>query len=468
MSRRKYRWTSIAAFTALLALLLGTPVLLSQQSSSPVTRDPSAISEFNAAADDVLAEMSEITGLKLRTPLKKTLRSRDEIRAYVVREMDQEKNPAERYAAARSAEAFGLLPPDFPYDTFMTDLLTEQIAGLYDPKAREFYIADWIPPADQRMVMAHELTHALQDQYFNIEPWVKAARPNDDAELAREAVLEGSATAAMIDYLIRGTGRSLQDLPDFDPSMFLGELGATPTLSKAPPFLKDALVFPYLSGLQFSKVALKKAGWASISTLFQKPPASTQQILHPELYASGKPPVSVELPPLAILLGQTWSKLDENVLGEFGLQEALKQFLGADRAKSLAPAWEGDLYAVYESKETKHLVLQTRFRLASDEQAAHFFGLYSELLEKKYADRSRLLRRPNFFSFDTPQASVFLRCVGSDCITLEGASRTVFDAFNKAMNWPPAPELNLKPGETATTVASRPSSAVVPAAFALR
>ena len=126
-----------------------------------------ANAEFVAAADEVLAQMSQITGLKLRTPLKKTLRSREEIRAYVIREMNEDKDPAERYASARSAEAFGLLPKGFDFDSFMVDLLTEQIAGLYDPKAHEFYIADWIPAADQRMVMAHELTHALGGSAFS-------------------------------------------------------------------------------------------------------------------------------------------------------------------------------------------------------------------------------------------------------------------------------------------------------------
>src|SRR5260370_13690382 len=117
--------------------------------------------------------------------------------------------------------------------------------GLYDPKPDEVYIADWSPLADQRMVMAHELTHALEDQHFQIEAWVKAARPNEDAELARDAVLEGSAMAAMVDYLMLGTGRSLKDLPDFDPGMLLGDLGRPPTLPKPPPFLKHELYFTY-------------------------------------------------------------------------------------------------------------------------------------------------------------------------------------------------------------------------------
>src|SRR5579859_6030648 len=228
----------------------------------PAATEPNANNaEFATAADDVLQQVSEITGLKLLTPLKKTLRSRDEIRAYVIREMDDEKNPAERYGETKSAEAFGLIPKGFDLDTFMVDLLTEQIAGLYDPKAREFYIADWIPLEDQRMVMAHELTHALQDQHFQIEAWGKAARPNDDAELAREAVLEGSAMAAMIDYLLKGTGRSVEELPAFDPSTFAGDLSKTPKLQQAPQFLKDALTFPYFAGLTFSVAVLKPAGW---------------------------------------------------------------------------------------------------------------------------------------------------------------------------------------------------------------
>jgi len=197
--------------------------------------------EFIAAADEVLSKMSEITGLKLRTPLKKSLRSREEIRAYVIKQMNEEKTLPERYAGARSAEAFGLIPKGFDLDAFMVNVLTEQVEGLYDPKTREFYIADWSPLSEQRMVMAHELTHALEDQHFQIEAWLKAARPNEDAELARDAVLEGSAMVAMIDYLMLGTGRSLKDLPEFDPSMLMGDLGSSPTLQKAPPFIKDAL-----------------------------------------------------------------------------------------------------------------------------------------------------------------------------------------------------------------------------------
>jgi len=185
-------------FSILLAVFLFSPSSSAQNAPGTAPSDTAkatANAEFSAAADEVLARMSEITGLKLRSPLKKTLRSREEIRAYVIREMNEDKEPAERYASSRSAEAFGLLPKGFDFDTFMVDLLTEQIAGLYDPKAHEFYIADWIPLSDQRMVMAHELTHALEDQHFQIEACTKAARPETPPRLPRTRASNSSIMA---------------------------------------------------------------------------------------------------------------------------------------------------------------------------------------------------------------------------------------------------------------------------------
>src|SRR5438105_10213470 len=262
-SHQKHVCFGLRAIFMSVALLFGVAVPAQEASVTPSPADskPATEADFIAAADEVLGQMSQITGLKLVTPLKQSLRSREEIRAYVIKQMKEEKNAAERYADQRSAEAFGLLPKGFDLDSFMINVLTEQVEGLYDPKTREFYIADWSPLGDQRMVMAHELTHALEDQHFQIEAWLRAARPNEDAELARDAVLEGSAMAAMVDYLMLGTGRSLKDLPDFDPAILFDQLDMqnTPALKSAPPFIKDALIFPYISGLNFSAAVLKTA-----------------------------------------------------------------------------------------------------------------------------------------------------------------------------------------------------------------
>ncbi len=333
-------------------------------------------------------EMSEITGWRLKSPLKKSIRTREEIHAYILKEMDDEKDAKERYASERSAEAFGLLPKNFNLDSFLVDLLTEQIAGLYDPKQHEFYIADWIQPDEQRMVMSHELTHALQDQYFHIEAWTKAAKPNDDAELARESVLEGSAMAGMLEYELRDKGLKLRDLPDIDPSVFVGDLADTPMLKKAPPFIKDSLMFPYFDGLRFSMSILRTGGWGGFDAVFARPPANSQQIMHPELYREAKvaATIKVELP--EGVPGAGWTKLEENAMGEFGWEEVLKQFLDEERAKKVAAGWDGDEYATFEQKDKKQLMLFTRTRFNSADLAASFFDAYKDALKKKYPERT--------------------------------------------------------------------------------
>jgi len=381
-------------------------------------------------------EMSEITGWKLKSPLKKSIRTREQIHAYILAEMDDEKDAKERYASARSAEAFGLLPKKFNLDSFLVDLLTEQIAGLYDPKQHEFYIADWIQPDEQRMVMSHELTHALQDQYFHIEEWAHAARPNDDAELARESVLEGSAMAGMLEYTLRDKGAKLRDLPEFDPSLFVGDLAETPMLKKAPAFLKDSLMFPYFSGLTFSMSVLRTTGWTGFSAVFSKPPANTQQIMHPDLYRASKVPAPLKVDLPNGVPGSGWNLLEENSMGEFGWKEVLKQFLDDERAKKMGAGWDGDDYITFEQKNAKRLMLFTRTRFDSAEMASAFFSAYSEALKKKYPERAHPSGGEQNLAFDTPDGSVFFRCAGKECITLEGGGPSLFSQWTNKLNWP--------------------------------
>ncbi|HTC63434.1 MAG TPA: hypothetical protein VK709_11370 [Candidatus Saccharimonadales bacterium] len=404
--------------------------------------------EFLQAADEVMAEMSKLVSLPILSPLKKSMRSREEIRAYLLQKMKEDKDADKRYADQKTMEKFGLLPKDYPLDQVLVKVLTEQIAGLYDPDSQEFFIADWTSPADQRSVMSHELTHALQDQHFHIDKWTDAAKPNDDGELARDAVLEGSAMAAMLDYELRGKG-TIRDLGDFDPAMFMGDVDSSPELSKAPKVLQDELLFPYLAGITFTQHILKAGnGWADFYKVFDKPPASTQQIMHPDLYLQGVMPAKVELPAGKGLISSDWKKLDENDMGEFGVQEILKQFLPKPRSVAIAASWGGDRYAIFENQKNKRTMLEFRLHLANEADAARFFGAYSEVLDAKYSQKTNLMRRPNFFSFDTPEDGVFLRCMNSDCFILEGGTRTMFDHMTMEMGWPAGPVVPMNPSDT--------------------
>jgi hypothetical protein len=448
---RRYGMRILSAFALILILIAGVAAQQATPPPKPVpaspagssAQPPAAKTDFAQAADEVLGQMSEILSLPVKEPLKKSLRSKQEIRDYLIREEKEDKDEAQRYADDKALEAFGLIPKGFPLDSFMLDVLTDQVAGLYDPKAEEFYIADWIPADEQRPVMAHELTHALEDQSFHIDPWIKAARPNDDAELARDSVSEGSAVAAMVDYTLHDEKMSVRDVPDVTVlirSGAIAEMDKDPKLSHAPIYIRDELLFPYLAGTSFSQQFLKAhTGWGDIKLVFENPPVSTQQILHPDLYLKGVKPVSVSLPDWKAVAPNDWKLLEENVMGEFGLEEVLKQFLGQDRADKLSPAWAGDRYAVFEDQKTKNTVLVYRIVFDKDENAARFCGQYSEALELKYKERKDLFRRPNYFQFTTPDGGVFLRCVGNDCLAVEGTSREVYDKITRAISWPLAP-----------------------------
>ncbi|HMD31343.1 MAG TPA: hypothetical protein VKG84_05505 [Candidatus Acidoferrales bacterium] len=438
---------------------------------------PQTHEAFLKAADEVLAEMSEILHLPPKGQLKKSIRTREEIRQQVLKDMTDEKEKDERQADELLSKKLGLIPEELAWEPFLVDLLTEQVAGLYEPKTHEFYIADWIEPADQREVMAHELTHALQDEHFSIEKWADAAKPNDDAEFARHAVLEGSAFAAMVDWQGRDRGVGVRDLPDLStllsPELMSGG-DKSPKFDSAPQFVRDMMLFPYLSGAVFTQKLLQQyGGWPGFYRVFDHPPASTQQILHPDLYFRGVAPAAVTLPALPASVAPKWRKLEETVGGEFLLLEWMKEFTGSARAKDLASLWTGDLYAIYaEAKPAPAMkpatdgqpasagnprsLLVWRITMANEADAARVFGGASEALQLRYDKRTALLRRPNYFEFQTPQGGVFLRCIGRECLLVDGTDRAAYDELTKAMGWPAAPTIPPKPGDQDVARVVRP------------
>jgi uncharacterized membrane protein len=485
-SRRISRLARILVAIAALALAVPTVAPQSARPISDVAQPAPAAhagatptppvtethQQFLDAADQVLAQMSHILDLPIKRPLKKSLRSRAEIRAYLLQEEKHGESKSQQYADDKSLEAFGLIPKNFPLDSFMIDLLTEQVAGMYDPKAKEFYIADWIPIGDQRGVMSHEMTHALEDQSFHVERWMNAARSNDDAEMARDSVSEGTAMVAMIDYSLRDTHVSVRDLPDLTDLIGAGaftSMGQDPLLAKAPAYIQDSLVFPYLEGASFTQQFLKAhTGWADLHLLFENPPVSTQQIMHPALYLKGVQPADVALPKWKRVVPKNWKLLEQNIMGEFGLQELLKRFLGARRAEAIAPAWSGDRYAVFEIKQTGETPIVFRMKLDNSQDAAKLFAAYSDALEKKYAARTRVETQPNFLEFHTAAGGVYLRCVADQCLDVESASHATFDAIDRAIGWTPAPGdssntpiLAAAPGRREETARSSTESAAV-------
>ena len=400
---------------------------------------------FFRAADETLAQVARITGLAPKHPIARSLKSREEIRAYIIAHLHEDLPPEKIRADQVAMEKFGLIPKGFPLEKFTVDLLTEQVAALYDPKKKEFYIADWIPVELQRTIMAHELTHALQDQYFDLDKWLKEVRTNDDALLARTAVAEGSATAVMLEYLLAPQGKQVQDLSDAEELVRAGMLGQLETESafgQAPRYLREALIFPYLDGVSFTQRFLARHGWKTFDTVFKNPPASSQEILHPEKYFEGADPEVVSLPDLTKLMPPGWKRLDENIAGEFTTAAILKEFLDEKTATSSARPgsigasdWSGDRYQVFENTAAGRTMVVFRTRWATPSAAQQFFEDYTRLLPKKYRRLQKTSSRPNRFVARTEDLGVFVRARGREVLVVEGANPATFAKIERAV-WP--------------------------------
>ena len=268
-------------------------VSASPQNTATASRNAALI----AATNNVLQETSAIRQLSILRPVQSSAQSRAEIERALIKSLDEDTTPASIHADEVTLKKLGLAPADFQYRALMLRVLTEQVAGYYDPKTRQFHLADWIDLDGQKPIMAHELTHALQDQHFNLRRFEHWPKGDSDAELAAHALIEGDATLAMALYVANNPLRALA---------FLKSLGATgmssAELDKAPRALRESLLFPYQDGEKWVNALYKRGGWNEVSQAFTTLPQSTEQILHPEKYFAHEAPVRVTLPDIAPLL----------------------------------------------------------------------------------------------------------------------------------------------------------------------
>lgn len=349
---------------AICVLALAAPQFAVTQ--EPATSTAARNAALMAATEEVLKETSTLRELSIVHPVQSSTQSRAEIERAVVKNLDEDTSAADMHAAEVTLKKLGLAPPDFQYRALMIRLLTEQVAGYYEPKTRQFHLADWIDVEGQKPVMAHELTHALQDQHFDLRRFEHWPKGDSDAELAAHALIEGDATLAMVMYISSSPMRALSFLKS------VTTMGVdTKELDQAPRVIRESLLFPYQEGLNWTRAIHKQGGWSQISQAFTKLPESTEQIMHPEKYLAHEAPVKVTLPDLTGLLNDsmkkpgvktpvTWKRLFSDVNGEWGTYLLLDQFLKSPAdSRRAAAGWAGDRYAIYESSAGRVLYISS-------------------------------------------------------------------------------------------------------------
>ena len=419
----KSNFRSISRMVSLSLLVLCAAAIAAQQ---PAGQD------LLSQADQIFQQMSHITGLPIKGPLKKQVISRPEIEKYLRANLHEEMTPAEIHAQEALVRALGLVSSDFNLEKFLIGFYTEQAAGFYDPKRKTMFIADWVPAETQTMVLAHELTHALQDQSWDLDGFLHATGDDDDATAARLAVVEGYATAAMLQQAAGGA--DLAQLPSIAPLMetvIHQQFEEYPAFSKAPYFFREQALFPYVQGTGFIQAGLQAGGWKNLNELIAHPPEATKQIFEPQTYFHHQvlPKVALAHPPtLEGVAGLRF--LSENAMGELGYYSLLGQLISADEAKAIGQAWLGDRYLLYESSAGKDYTLVARTRWTSPEAAQAFFRDYRTILGHKYPELTTD-KRSNADEFIGTAANggiVFLR-KGDECAWSEGVPAAKVDAM---------------------------------------
>ncbi|MBI3475781.1 MAG: hypothetical protein HY010_08615 [Acidobacteria bacterium] len=384
------------------------------------TISPQDATDLFKSVDEILKFASEETKLPIKDEVKRRLVDRGEVQAFVEKNMKEDKDTQRLQRSEVVLKKFGLLPRNFDLQTFLIALLKEQVAGYYDPKTRTVNLLNWVEAEVQRPVLAHELTHALQDQSFGLEKWMRAGVPDsghasepspedivtDEVQTARQAVVEGQAMVTLLDYTLAPTGKTMLDLPQIADALKQGMLvgtADTPTFQSAPIFLKDTMTFPYRYGMDFTAALLKAGGKGlAFAGALNNPPHSTREIMEPDTYLAHE-----KLDPIKMLDFdkdfKNYARFDIGAIGEFDVAVLVEQYAGGDKARELYPHWRGGYYFAGRPKGDKSAPLGLLYasRWSSSEKAAEFAAVYAKALAQRY-QRPRALGADGKVSDNAP------------------------------------------------------------------
>lgn len=317
-------------------------------------RDAGPRDPLLSLADEITTRMTALRQLPLRRPIQSGTLSREDILARLRARVAEEYRGDELTREGLLQRTLGLWndPRDYTETSFA--LLEEQVAGFYDPTRKHLFVASWLSPFSQGPTLAHEITHALQDQHFDIERFTTHERGVGDRQLSAMTVVEGDATLAMLAF---SSGR--RGLVDRSRAA-MGSIGggSGERLARAPLVLRETLVFPYREGLRLCTDAYESGGWGAVNALLRSPPVSTEQILHSDKLASREPVVNVELA-LPASLASTHEIAYHETYGELGVQLWLRTWGDDQSAIDAAAGWGGDRAALLVPRGTTTVTAQT-------------------------------------------------------------------------------------------------------------
>ena len=422
---------------------------------------PEQAKELFGLVDELLRFSSDETGLPIKSEVKRQMTTRTAVEKYLTEKFEEDEDAKRMQRSEIVLKKFGLLDRDFNLKPFLLALLKEQIEAYYDPKTKTVNMLDWIGVDEQKPVLAHELTHALQDQHTDLEKWSDQTPSDvslnyaddtshlakDELDTAREAVTEGQATAVMMDNILKPMGKSLLSDPevvDFIKQQMAGSENS-PILARAPLLLSESLLFPYREGLSFEQdVWMDRGQTAAFTGTLDRPPSSTWEIINPREYEKGHVPTVPLLPDIHTLVDKTYRPYDIGQVGQLDLHILAGLFGGDDAARNLTPAWDGGIYwagqrlaaTPDEQASTKSISLFYLSVWKNSSSAQTFAQLYAEELGRKYSGLKAEVnaeRTAPANSTDGTMERVFSTSEGPVVITTRGKLVFVSESFDLAL-----------------------------------
>jgi hypothetical protein len=407
---------------------------------------PAEAKELFNSVDEILRFASKDTGLPIKKKVKRTIVSREQVEKYIGAKF---KDDADRIRFERSElvqKKFGLLPRQFDLHSFLIKLLAEQVAGYYDEKTRTMNLLDWNAPEMQRPVMAHELTHALQDQSFNLGKMSKheediekkglddldALIRNDEESTCRSAVLEGQAMIVLLDYVLAPQEQSVEKMPQVVDLMqaSMDKSRDSPVFDSAPLVLQEQLSFPYRQGMKFIKDLIVAGGKKlAYNGVLERMPQTTREVMEPKEYLAGQVVPPLLLPDFSFLK-KDYEPYDAGAMGELDVNILLRVYADEKLGNKLTPEWRGGSYYAAGRRNAKppnkdssaHIGLFYVSKWATAEAAQEFAKAYAEALPKRYSSLHRDTSRastPGLDQFTSADGTILIQQTGNMVVAVE-------------------------------------------------
>jgi hypothetical protein len=372
---------------------------------------PEQAKELFSLVDELIKFSSTETGLPIKSTVKRQMTTRAAVESYLEEKFNEDQSAKRLQRDEIVLKKFGLLDRSFDLKPFLLALLKEQIEAFYDSKTKTVNMLDWVDIDEQKPVLAHELTHALQDQHADLETWNDQTPDDvstdtasdtdhlekDEVDTARDAVAEGQATAVMMDYILKPMGKSLVKDPEVMDVLKQQMAGSenSPVMARAPLLLSESLLFPYREGLSFEQdVWMDQGQAAAFTNALDHPPSSSWEIINPREYEKHHIPSVPLLPDIHPLVDRLYKPYDIGQVGQLDVHILTELFGGNEAARNLTPAWNGGLYWAgqlrsakdqADQSSTKSLALLYLAAWRNPATAQAFAKLYADSLGRKYS-----------------------------------------------------------------------------------